>query len=102
MHYQILFYTMLFFTAIIIYKIICRKKEIIKPLVFLFISLIIVLGCILQPLFLTYKFTPYSIRGGTGEKGSTGLSYSYATSWSFSPKEVMEFHYPKIYWWFFK
>ena len=96
MHYQILFYTILFFCAIIIYKIICKKRKIIKPLIFLFISLIIILGCIFQILFLTYKYTPYSIRGGTGEKGSTGLSYSYATSWSFSPKEAMNFIIPRF------
>ena len=40
------------------------------------------------------EYTPYSIRGG-GPSG--GADYNYATSWSFSPKELLTFIIPSAF-----
>ncbi len=55
----------------------------------------------------TFEYNPYSIRGSnpivqaSGESQSKtaagGLDYDYATSWSFSPGEVMTFFIPSLY-----
>jgi len=50
-----------------------------------------------QPLRVTGEYTPYSIRGGTGEKGSTGVHFAYATNWSFAPEEMFTFLMPRFF-----
>jgi len=50
-----------------------------------------------QPLFVTSEYTPYSIRGGTGDEESTGLDMDYATGWSMHPAELLTFIMPRFY-----
>ena len=50
-----------------------------------------------QPLFVTSEYTPYSIRGGTGEEGSSGLSTDYATRWSLNPAEIVVWIIPRAF-----
>jgi hypothetical protein len=47
---------------------------------------------IAQPYFSSYEYGHYTIRGG-----ETGLSTSYATSWSFHPMEILTFVNPSFY-----
>ena len=43
------------------------------------------------------EYSKSSIRGGTGEKDSSGLSMDYATSWSLHPGEMFNFLMPRFY-----
>lgn len=46
----------------------------------------------------TLEYAQYSIRGGGGEAGATGgLTYDYATSWSFHPFEMMNLLIPSFF-----
>ena len=99
-HYQIMYYTIFLMLFLGIYKIIdsaILKKKQVRSILFIAIGLIIVLGAVFQPFYLTAEYTPHSIRGGTGEANSTGLSRGYATSWSFHPKEMITFLIPRYF-----
>jgi len=99
-HYQIIYYTVILMLFVGIYKLINmqgKSKNLYKSVAYIFLALICVVGITFQPLALNREFTPHSIRGGTGEEGSTGLSRSYATSWSFSPGEMMTLLIPRYF-----
>ena len=58
-----------------------------------------------QPLFTTNEYAEYSTRGGNpielgAEANSAteggGVSFEYATQWSFSPREIMSFFIPRF------
>ncbi len=101
-HYQIIFYQIMILVFIGLYYLIMmlRKKHIKE---FLIKFILIILGSILiimmvaQPLFVTGEYTPYSIRGGTGERGTTGLDIDYATKWSLYPTEILTWVMPRFF-----
>lgn len=101
-HYQIIFYQILMFLFIGIYYLVqmIRKGEvnqaILKLSLFIGASILIIM-MVAQPLFVTSEYTPYSIRGGTGEEGSSGLSTDYATKWSFNPPEMAVWVMPRFF-----
>jgi len=101
-HYQIMFYTLLilFFVGVawVVRKVKEREYRVILKRVGLFLlAVVFSLVMSLQALWPAYEYTPASIRGGTGEKGSTGLDYDYATSWSFSPRELIKLVIPNAF-----
>lgn len=99
-HYQIIYYTIILMTFLGIFKIfdfVRKKKSFKKSFLYIFISLIIASGIAFQPIVLANEFTPFTIRGTTGEEKSSGLSKSYATSWSLSPKELITFIIPRYF-----
>lgn len=101
-HYQIIFYTMLilsfFGIAYIIQNIKRKDYAAILKRIGLFIGAVIFsLFMSIQAIWPVRDYTPYSIRGGTGEKGSTGLDYDYATGWSLSPKEMLSLLIPNAF-----
>ena len=101
-HYQILFYQILILLFTGLYYLIkmLKEKQIktagLKLILIVAASALIIL-MVAQPLFVTGEYTPYSIRGGTGEKGSTGLELDYATSWSFHPTEILTWLMPRFF-----
>ena len=96
-HPQISYYTYL---MILIYWIVqliwaIKDKELRSHIifsVFLLLALLIAFMAIAQPYFSSYEYGHYTIRGG-----ETGLSTSYATSWSFHPMEILTFVNPSFY-----
>ncbi len=112
-HFQIIFYTLLLILAVGIHVIIEWIKE--KEYKRLYTTIgVFILGLIAtflmsaQPLFVTKEYTPYSTRGGnaielsenvqkTDVKKSSGVSFEYATRWSFSPKEMMTLISPRFF-----
>lgn len=101
-HYQIIFYQIMILVFCGLYYLIQMIKEK-KPKEFLIKIILIILSSgliimmVAQPLFVTGEYTPYSIRGGTGEKESTGLEIDYATSWSLHPAEILCWVMPRFF-----
>ena len=101
-HYQILFYQILILLFVGLYYLIKMLKEKqIKAaglkLILIIASSVLIILMVSQPLFVTGEYTPYSIRGGTGEKESTGLELNYATRWSFHPTEMFIWVMPRFF-----
>ena len=97
-HIQIAYYSFLMVALYTLYWVILklsREKQITPVLksVGLLLGALLLGFAISSWLYLSvYEYSHYSIRGGA--KG--GLSYEYATSWSFSPKEMLTFLIPSF------
>ena len=101
-HYQIVFYTamaMAFFGVVHIIKMILDKQiggAAVK-------TGLVVIGLLLGVAMSAFntiqvrEYSKYSIRGGTGEKGSSGLDFDYATQWSLHPGEMYNFIIPRFW-----
>ena len=101
-HYQIIFYQIMILLFVGLYYLIKMlidkesKRFILKILLIIGGSLLIT-AMVAQPLFVTNEYTPYSIRGGTGEEKSTGLDMDYATGWSMHPAELLTLVMPRFF-----
>ncbi len=107
-HFQIVFYGVLILFFLYIYPTILLfvKKEFKSAgnLLFKFgLALILTLLTTAQPLITTNEYAKYSTRGGhpvkIGKEAESavkakGVDFDYATAWSFSPQEVMDFFFP--------
>lgn len=96
-HPQISYYTFLmigiYWIAYLIWAI--KDKELRTHMMFsamLLLAFVIAFMAIAQPYFSSWEYGHYTIRGG-----ETGLSTSYATSWSFHPLEILTFVNPSFY-----
>ncbi|MCF7857965.1 MAG: YfhO family protein [Candidatus Cloacimonetes bacterium] len=96
-HPQISYYTclmlLIYWIAQTIWAI--KDRDLRSHLIFsalLFAAFLIAFMAIAQPYFSTYEYGHFTIRGG-----ETGLSKSYATSWSFHPLEMFTFINPSLY-----
>ncbi len=101
-HYQIIFYQIMILVFVGLYYLIkmLRKKQIKEFLIKLILIILgsgLIIMMVAQPLFVTGEYTPYSIRGGTGEKESTGLDIDYATKWSLHPAEMLNWVMPRFF-----
>jgi len=100
-HVQMAFYGFLIIGCYVLYEVILEIKhqpvESIKK-VLLFACAIVVGFAISAFVYLSVnEYQPYSIRGG-GEAGvSGGLSYDYATGWSFHPFETLTYIIPSFF-----
>lgn len=110
-HYQIIFYGILILFVLFIYpyiKMIINKeyKDVINLGAKFVLAICFTIIIAAQPFFSVKEYTPYSTRGGnpvkmteeanTAEK-SGGVSFDYATQWSLSPAEVLDFFGPRIH-----
>ncbi len=111
-HYQIVFYTLLVILFLGIYYIVKWVKE--KEYKRLGKTVPLFLGAMIfsilmsaQPIFVAGEYTPYSTRGGNAidlnekpkaeAKKSGGVTFDYATQWSFGPKEMMALVSPRFF-----
>ncbi|MFA8342129.1 MAG: YfhO family protein [Rhodothermaceae bacterium] len=110
-HYQIIFYGILLLFILFIYpylKLILEKKykDVSSLTIKFVVAIVLTIMIAAQPFFSVKEYTPYSTRGGnavqvnkqenTPEK-STGVSFTYATRWSLSPGEMLDFFGPRIH-----
>jgi len=109
-HFQIVFYGILVLFVLYIYptvKILIEKKykEIGNLFLKFAVALLLTFMTAAQPLFTTNEYAKYSTRGGNPVKIGTeansateggGVSFEYATQWSFSPRELMSFFIPRF------
>ena len=101
-HYQIVFYTILILIFLAVPYIIQRIREkewkqLLSRIGLFSIAMILTLLMSLQVLWTVKEYTPYSIRGGSGDGTRSGLDYDYATGWSFSPEELLSLIIPDAY-----
>ncbi len=100
-HLQIVYYVLMVLGFYLLYHIIRDFKES-KPLIpkktALFAGALVVGLCISSYIYLSvYEYAQYSIRGG-GTKGVTGgLTWDYATNWSFNPAELLTLLVPSFF-----
>ena len=107
-HFQIVFYGILLLVFLYTYptiKLLIDKKykEFGKLVLMFTAALILTIMTAAQPLLSTNEYAKYSTRGGhplnigkeakSAEK-SSGVSFDYATRWSFSPDEILDFFIP--------
>ena len=99
-HAQIAYYTWMLAGAYVLFTLISTYKVPEKRNTSLYglggFVIAAVLGiCIALLIYLpSLEYTPFSVRGG-GTSG--GADYNYATSWSFSPKELLTFIIPSAF-----
>jgi Bacterial membrane protein YfhO len=108
-HFQIVFYGILILFIIYIYptiKLFIDKKfsSIFSLFTKFALALVLTFMVAAQPLFTTHEYAEHSTRGGNpvkiGEEANSakeggGVSFEYATMWSFAPKEIMSFFIPR-------
>lgn len=113
-HYQIIFYTLLLIMTAGIYTIVAwikdkQYKKLSRSFAMFIPALIISVMMAALPLFVAKDYTPYSTRGGnainlqeqaqksgeTLQKKSGGVSFEYATRWSYSLKEYLGILIPR-------
>ena len=107
-HFQIVFYGILLVFFLYVYptvKLLLDKKY--KDFAHLVVMFSVALGLTFmtaaQPLFTTNEYAKFSTRGGNplklGKEAETakksgGVSFEYATKWSFAPSEILDFFIP--------
>ncbi|MEE3196655.1 MAG: hypothetical protein VX260_06825 [Candidatus Neomarinimicrobiota bacterium] len=95
-HVQIAYYTWMLIGVYVLITFILNikdKKSKDKPLISLgafTFSAILAIAIALVIYLPSLEYTPFSVRGSSGG----GADYNYATSWSFSPKELLTFFIP--------
>jgi hypothetical protein len=107
-HFQIVFYGILLLFFLYIYptlELLIKKRfaDFGNLLLKFGVALVLVFMMSAQPLFTTSEYAKYSTRGGNpvklGKEAQTarkagGVSFDYATQWSFSPNELLSFFIP--------
>ena len=101
-HYQIVFYAalaMAFFGVVQIVKMIIDKQIGGATVKIGLVVIGLLLGTAMSAFstIQVQEYSKYSIRGGTGEKGSSGLDFDYATQWSLHPGEMYNFIIPRFW-----
>ncbi len=101
-HYQIVFYlglALAFFGAVKIVQMILNKHIAGASLAVGLVLVGMVLGVAMSAFnsLQVREYSKYSIRGGTGEAGSSGLDMEYATQWSLHPGEMYNFIIPRFW-----
>lgn len=100
-HMQIVYYVLIVLGLYLLYHIIRDFKEnklLIPKKTALFAGAVIIGLCISSYIYLSvYEYAQYSIRGGgtAGTKG--GLTWEYATNWSFQPSELLTLIIPSFF-----
>ena len=99
-HYQITFYTFLICLCLFISEAVHfyknnTVKELLKPVAYSVLAIILAIGVNFNKLATTFNHAEYTTRGAKSELASVdennqekgGLSYDYATQWSYEPLE---------------
>ncbi|MDZ7315786.1 MAG: YfhO family protein [candidate division KSB1 bacterium] len=101
-HYQIVFYLVLalcFFGVVELYRLFKEKRSSAAALRIVLTAVALGVGAAMSAFHVlqVQEYSKYSIRGGTGEEGSTGLDLDYATQWSLHPGEMYNFIIPRFW-----
>lgn len=99
-HPQMAFYGLLIIGCYFVYEIALDARErnaaAVKKTILFVAALLIGFAMFAYHYFPTQEYAQYSIRGSEGEI-TGGLSYDYATNWSFHPFELIEYIIPGFF-----
>jgi Bacterial membrane protein YfhO len=100
-HLQIVYYGLMFLGLYLVFRIIVDAQSGILPVArgtaLLFGGLLIGI-CIASYIYLSvYEYAPFSIRGGGTEGATGGLTWDYATNWSWHPAELITLLIPGFF-----
>ncbi len=99
-HAQIAYYTWMLMGAYVLLQLIIKLKvkksrgSVLKSCGLFTAAIFVGIGIALLVYLPSLEYTPFSVRGG-GIGG--GADYSYATGWSFHPKEILTFLIPSAF-----
>lgn len=101
-HYQIMFYICLALFIIGIVELIHlirsgETKQLGIKILMIVLGISLAGGIAAFPVLTVQEYAKHSIRGGSGNKESTGLGYDYATAWSLHPSEVIDLIIPRFH-----
>ena len=103
-HMQIVYYVFIVLGLYLLYHIIRDFKEksavggLIPTKTALFVGALVVGLCISSYIYLSvYEYAQYSIRGGGTAGAKGGLTWDYATNWSFNPAELLTLLIPSFF-----
>ncbi len=100
-HMQIVYYVLMSISLYLIYQVsteITANKLLVLRKVALMAGGIVLGLCISSYIYLSvYEYSHYSIRGGGTAGVSGGLTWDYATNWSFHPFELMTYLIPSFF-----
>jgi hypothetical protein len=107
-HLQIVYYALMVLGLFLLYRIILDVKQGVLPVArgtVLFVAALIIGFCISSYVYLSVQeYAQYSMRGGGTTGAAGGLSWDYATNWSWHPSEFITllipsyFGVPSMYW----
>ena len=100
-HMQIVYYALMVIGLYLVYQVVIdfkSAKGVAALKIALFLGALLVGLCISAYIYLSvYEYSQFSMRGG-GTAGSTGgLTYDYATGWSWSPWEFLTLFMPAFF-----
>ena len=100
-HVQIVYYVFILIGLWLFYKVVLgfkQDKTLALKRVALFMGGLAIGLCISAFVYLSvHEYAQYSIRGGGTTGAPGGLSWDYATSWSFHPFEIIDFLMPSFF-----
>ncbi len=100
-HMQIVYYAFIVLGCYLVYHILndFREQKKVIPVKILLLGGALLVGlCISSYIYLSvYEFSQYSMRGGGTAGSSGGLTYDYATNWSWSLSEAIVLLIPGFY-----
>ncbi|MBI4534868.1 MAG: YfhO family protein [Ignavibacteriae bacterium] len=100
-HMQIVYYVFIVLGSYLLYHLILDFKQdrlLVAKKVALFVSAMLIGFCISSYIYLSvYEYAQYSIRGGGTAGAAGGLTWEYATNWSWNPWEILTLFIPSFF-----
>jgi hypothetical protein len=100
-HMQIVYYAFIVLGFFLVYQVVVDVRQqpvIVAKKVALFLGAMILGFCISSYIYLSvYDYAQYSIRGGGTTGAPGGLTWDYATNWSFNPWELLTLFVPSFF-----
>lgn len=100
-HMQIVYYVFIVLGLYLVYHVVRDFKEhrdLIPKKALLFAGSLVIGLCISSYIYLSvYEYAQFSIRGGGTEGAKGGLTWEYATNWSFHPQELLTLLIPSFF-----
>jgi hypothetical protein len=100
-HLQIVYYGLMFVGLYFVFRIVVEARSGIIPLArgsALLLGALVVGICISSYIYLSvYEYAPFSIRGAGTAGASGGLTWDYATNWSWHPAELLTLLIPGFF-----
>jgi hypothetical protein len=100
-HLQIVYYGLMLLALYFVFRIILEARSGIAPLArgtALLLGALVVGVCISSYIYLSvYEYAPFSIRGAGTAGASGGLTWDYATNWSWHPAELITLLIPGFF-----